>query len=207
MPKGVVEQVRLLEIVELFAPTDPGGHREHPVGQHGEEMLLGNQARHADDAKARARVQHLVQRVEAWNARALAHERVEAADEGRVRPVGQHLALALEERPPDRVILVRVGGPVLIDNIAAVPPAAVRRGVVRAIAQLLGRGLAVAGLLDRRHGWPPSRAAARCSAIPRSRAVARVRLASPSNMRMARRKFFAFLPPLRSLTIKLFLII
>src|SRR5690606_13584499 len=56
----VVEEVRLLDVVDLLGAADPPGDREAPVGQVVEEVEFGQQALHADQAPAGGRLQHPV---------------------------------------------------------------------------------------------------------------------------------------------------
>jgi hypothetical protein len=116
----VVEEVRLLDVVELVRAPDPPGHREAAVGEVREEVQLGQQALDADQLPAGGFAEHAVEVVEARDAVGReAHLRLRA-QEGLAGAADQQLALAGVEALPDVVVGRGVAVPRLLDHAGRV---------------------------------------------------------------------------------------
>src|SRR5262249_44078615 len=143
----VVEDVGLDDVVELFRPTQPYRDGEAPIREMREERIVGNQAGHSDDLPAGGGPKLLGNLVEAGN---LARRRLQlrdGVDPFRTCIARHELRLPLEEPAIKRMLLRRVAGPVLLDNVVGS-----RAGIV---AAQLGC-LHAAGLRTPRRTWSSS---------------------------------------------------
>ena len=105
MAEHVVEDVRLLEIVELRALADEVAGREAAVAEMLEEDVVGDEPRHRHHRPAGAAEQPLVQLAELGHARMTQAQDLEALLEGVDRAAGERLLLAREQQVPDRMLL------------------------------------------------------------------------------------------------------
>src|SRR6185437_11734059 len=117
VPEEIMKDIRLDQIVELLGTSYPNRHREMPRGQMSEELLIGNQPRHGNDAPATGRFESLVDRLEARNARRRGAQQRGALAELPRRVTAHQRKLSLIERGPERMILRRVLLPVLIHGV------------------------------------------------------------------------------------------
>ncbi len=113
MAEEVVEDVRLLQIVELVLAADEAGRGKATVGEMREEHRIGDEARHGDDMPARRALQPLVEAAEIGNRVGFDAERVQTIEKRLAGAARQNRFLAMEQRAPDRVLLGSVGFPVL----------------------------------------------------------------------------------------------
>ncbi len=105
MAEHVVEDVRLLQIIEARGGADEIAGGELAAGEMGEEYLVGQEARNRHDRPPRTGEQPLVQFVEIRNPRARQEQRVEPPLERGDGPAGELAALAGVEDVPDSVLL------------------------------------------------------------------------------------------------------
>ena len=116
MAEDVVEDVRLLQIVEAGGGPDEIAGRELAPGQMCEEDFIGKLARNRDDRPSRAGEEALVQIVEIGDARSRQEQRVEALLEGGGGAAGELAALPGVENVPHPVILGCEALPALRDS-------------------------------------------------------------------------------------------
>src|SRR4051794_18200978 len=105
MAEHVVENVRLLQIIELRAFADEVARRELAPAEMLEEYVLGHQAGHRDHGPAGARAEPGVEVAEFGDAWAVDAKHVQPLLEGPDVAAGQRLLLALEEDIPDLMLL------------------------------------------------------------------------------------------------------
>ena len=116
MAANIVENVRLLQIVELVAATDEAGRGKSPPGEIGEEHRIGDEARHRHDPPPGGACEHIAQPAEIRDAAGGDAKRAEPLEIFLAGPPDQQLLLALEQQPPDRVLFLAVTAPVLRDR-------------------------------------------------------------------------------------------
>ncbi len=116
MAEDVVEDVRLLEIVELLGPADEATGGEAPVGQVIKEHLIGHETRHRHNGPAGEGVELAVHLAEVGNAFAVQVQRPQAVEEGLAGAAGEQGGLSLVERDPDLMLFGRIARPVLVDG-------------------------------------------------------------------------------------------
>ena len=105
MAEHVVEDVRLLEIVELRALADEVAGREAAVAEMLEEDVVGDEPRHRHHRPAGAAEQPLVQLAELGHAGMAEAQDLEALLERVHGAAGERLLLAREQQVPDRMLL------------------------------------------------------------------------------------------------------
>ncbi len=115
-----MKDVRLLQVVELVASTDKLSRREPPVGQVIEEHLVRHKPRHGDNGEARARLELLVYDSEVRNAAAVEVQCLMPSQQRLVSPVREYRALTPVQEIPDGMVVRRIAGPVLVDDIVIV---------------------------------------------------------------------------------------
>ncbi len=116
MAEHVVEDVRLLDIVELVGAADELAGGKAAVGEMVEEDLVGHQRRHRDHAPARQPVQIVRQPLEIRDV--IAHQ-AEPLQPVQIFVAGaprQHLGLPLIQRLPDRVLGGAIALPMLVNR-------------------------------------------------------------------------------------------
>jgi len=116
MAEDIVEDVRLLQIVELVGLSDELARGEAAVGQVVEEHLVRDQARHRHHAPAGEPGQLDVDPREIRDARAVQVQRLQAFQERVAGPAFEQGRLALIEGHPDLVLGRRIGLPALVDG-------------------------------------------------------------------------------------------
>jgi hypothetical protein len=116
VPEHVMEDVRLLQIIDLLGRADEAARHKGAVCQMAEEVRIGHQARRGDHLPAGQLLEPLGQFVEVGNARLGHAQDIEALEEGRTDPPRQHLRLSLEECVPHGVFSGCVAPPVLRDG-------------------------------------------------------------------------------------------
>ena len=114
--EDIVEDVRLLQVVELVGLADELAGRKAPVGQMVEEHLVGHQTRHRDDAPAGALLQIVAQAAEIGDVLGIDGEVAHALNELVAGSAGQQFALTLVQGFPDAVLFRRVAVPALVDG-------------------------------------------------------------------------------------------
>ena len=128
MAEHVVENVRLLEIIEARGRADEVAGREAAAAQMAEEDVVGNEAGHGHHSPAGSCEQPFVDLVEARDAWMRQAKHIEPAFEVADRPACKPGLLASEEQVPDPVIVRREqvppfgDGPVLgfLDRVAEI---------------------------------------------------------------------------------------
>ncbi len=121
MAVDVVEDVRLLQVVELVAMPDETGRGEAPAGEKRKKHVVGNQPRHRDDAPPGHPVEDVAEAAEIGNpacGNPKALQPIEIFPTGAAR---QQALLALEQQAPDRVLVLAVIPPVLLDEVILDP--------------------------------------------------------------------------------------
>ncbi|MNO70328.1 hypothetical protein D3C76_612070 [compost metagenome] len=108
MAEDLVEDVRLLQVVQLFRGADEGGDRELLAGQQFEEGLEGNQRRHPGDAPAGGGLQHLVDFAQLRDAVVGQAELLDAVEVLLTGAALDHFQLAGDQGVPDLVLGFRV---------------------------------------------------------------------------------------------------
>ena len=117
MAEDVVEDVRLLDVVELVGLADELAGREAPVREMLEEDRVRHEAGHADHAPAGEHLQLLVQAIDVGDRVLAERERVEPVEKFVRGAPRQEFRLPPIERLPDGVLRGRVGRPILVDGI------------------------------------------------------------------------------------------
>ena len=112
----VMEDVRLLQVVQLVWPTDEPAGGESPIGQVLEEDVVGDQPRNCHDAPAGQALQLDIDTGEVGYAAAVQVQGVQTAQEGRGGPILQQPCLAFIEGGPDLMVLGAVVVPALVDG-------------------------------------------------------------------------------------------
>ena len=127
MTEQVMEQVRLLDVLDLVGTPDPPGHREAPVGQVVEEIQFRQQPLDTHQRPAGGLAQDFVEFTETGDAVAAHAHRVLRGQEGLAGAAGQQRPLARVQLAPDPVVGGVVVVPGLVDNTGSVDrdPAAV----------------------------------------------------------------------------------
>src|SRR5262245_66442990 len=108
MAEEVMKQIRLDDVVELLRLPHPNGDRELALRQMGEEHVVGDQARHSDDAPAGGLGEDAVDLLELGNTVGEL-QRVKRVDELVAREAGYLSRLAPVQLPPDLVIRLAIG--------------------------------------------------------------------------------------------------
>ncbi|MDT4857994.1 hypothetical protein FQZ97_924400 [compost metagenome] len=108
MAEDLVEDVRFLQVVELFRGADEGGDRKALAGQQLEEGLEGDQRRHHGDAPAGGGLQHLVDLTELGDAVMGQAELLDAVEVFLARTPLDHFQLPGDQGMPDLVLDFRV---------------------------------------------------------------------------------------------------
>ena len=116
MAADVVEDVRLLQVIELVAPPDEAGRRKAAAREMGEEHIVGNQAGHRDDPPAGRAVEDVAQSAEIRDPVRRNPEPAEPVEILAAGAADQQPLLALEQQPPDRVLFLAVILPILLDR-------------------------------------------------------------------------------------------
>ena len=116
----IVEDVRLLQVVELRARADELASGETAVGEVVEEHLVRHEARHGHDLEARARLQLDIDLGEVRNAAAVEVQRLQPAQHGGVSAVLQDVDLASIQEIPHGMFVSRIALPVLVDDMVIV---------------------------------------------------------------------------------------
>ncbi len=127
MAADVVKDVRLLQVIELVAPPDEAGRREAARRQVGEEHIVGHEARHCDNSPAGGAIEDVAEPPEIRDAAVglqptgLSRGRdAEALQPVEIFAAGaacQQPLLAFEQEPPDGVLVLGIGRPVLLDRV------------------------------------------------------------------------------------------
>jgi len=115
MPEHVVEDVRLLDIVEAVGGPDEIARRKAPVGEMLEEDVVGHQARHRDDLPAGDRLEVGGQRLEIGDPIGEL-QLLQPCQEFVACPARQHTHHAAIERAPRLVLGGREMAPLLRDR-------------------------------------------------------------------------------------------
>ena len=92
-------------------------------GKKGEENVVRHEPGHRDDAPAGRAVENVAEPAEIGNAVGGNPEPAGARREIRGRRAVEQPLLALEQQPPDRVLFLGIGLPVLLDRIVRQPVA------------------------------------------------------------------------------------
>ncbi|MCY1360046.1 hypothetical protein D9M69_466540 [compost metagenome] len=100
MAKDLVEDVRFLQIVQLFRSADEGGYRELLAGQQFEEGLEGDQCRDAGNTPAGGGLEHLVDFAQLRNAVMGQVELLDTVEIFLARAAFDHLQLAGDQGVP-----------------------------------------------------------------------------------------------------------
>jgi hypothetical protein len=116
MAEHVVENVRLLKIIELIRPTDEIARDEAAIGEMVEKDLVRHQPRYRDHAPAGQRAEPLGQFLEIRNARPGQPQDIEPAQIGLARPAAKLCGLTGEQSIPGAMILRAIMRPVLRDG-------------------------------------------------------------------------------------------
>ena len=116
MPEDIMENVRLLEVVELIGPPDEVSRREASIGEMLEEHFVRNQSRNGNDLPPCVLHQHLTQAAEVGNRVGSDRQGTHALHELVASAAGQQLRLALEQCLPHGMLLGGVFVPVLVDG-------------------------------------------------------------------------------------------
>ncbi len=117
MAEDIVENVRLLQIVNLVRLADEAPDRELPVGEMGEEGLVGYEARHGDQLPSGKGFQLRVDLPEIRDFCIVEAERVQPVIEFPDRPVAQHACLAVIEPVPHGMLFIGIFVPALVDRV------------------------------------------------------------------------------------------
>jgi hypothetical protein len=117
MTEEIMKHVRLDQVVQFLAAPDPDRHREAPMRQVVEEVLLRDQSRHRNDAPAGGGLQHAIGILKARYLRRRGAQRAHPSQELRRRVALDQVDLAPVERRPDRVLVGRVTLPVLCHRV------------------------------------------------------------------------------------------
>jgi hypothetical protein len=116
MAEDVMEDIRLLQIVELIGRADEGAGRKTPIRQMLEEHRVGHEARNGDHAPAGESQQPVRHALEVRDAGPAQVERLEPAEECVAGPLRKNLRLPVVKRQPDGVVFGRVAVPPLRDG-------------------------------------------------------------------------------------------
>src|SRR5436305_12880061 len=116
MAVDIVEDIRLLQIVELIAAADETSRWEAAARQEVEEYRIRHEPRHRDDAPPGRAVEDAAQFAEIGDALGGDFEAVQPVEVRGAGAADQQSLLPLEQQPPDRVLLSAVIGPVLLDD-------------------------------------------------------------------------------------------
>ncbi len=106
--EDLVEDVRLLQVVQFFRRADEGGDREALARQQLEEGLEGNQRRHARHLPAGGRGEHAVDFVQLRNALVGEGELFDTVQVFLAGAAVEQFQLAFDQGLPDGVLGVRV---------------------------------------------------------------------------------------------------
>ena len=94
MPEDIVEDVRLLQVIQLLGLANETPGHEAAIGEMLEKHRVGHQSRHRHHAPAGQSVQAFRQILEVGNASARQAEALNAFQESGAGPVLQHADLA-----------------------------------------------------------------------------------------------------------------
>ena len=112
----IVEDVGLLEVIELVAATDEAGRRKAAAREIGEENIVRHEAGHCHDPPPGRGVENFAQSPEIRDPVGGDPERAEPVEKLSAGATGEQPLLAFEQQPPDRVLLLAVLLPILLDR-------------------------------------------------------------------------------------------
>ena len=143
MPEEVVEQVGLDQIVDFLALANPHRHRKAAMREMIVEGGVGDQPRDADEPPASERVQPSVDRGKIRN-RVADAERFQPFHELPAGVAAGERALAFDQQPPHRLLLVGIGLGALLHrpvrcHAGIVATELFERGYVHALNMRVGR--------------------------------------------------------------------
>ena len=120
MAADVVEDVGLLQVIELVAAPNEAGRRKAAAREMGEEHIVRHEPGHRDDPPPGRGVENIAQAAEIGNPVGGDAEPAEPVEILAAGASDEQPLLPLEQQPPDRVLLLAVLVPVLLDRKIAI---------------------------------------------------------------------------------------
>ena len=139
--EDLVEDVRLLQVVQLFRGADKGGDREALAGQQLEEGLEGNQRRHLGHAPAGAGAEDPVDLAELGDALMRQAQLFDAVEVLLAGAAFQHLHLPGDQGVPHLVLAVRVVDEAALVRLPSHVLRAFHAGLPLGCCSCLGQGI------------------------------------------------------------------
>src|SRR5207248_9271707 len=123
MTADVVEDVRLLQIIELVAATDEAGRRKSPRREEREKYIVRHEPPHRDNVPSGRAIQDVAEQAEIGNAVGRHTQALQTVEILTASPAFQKLLLALEQETPNGVLVLAISVPVLLDRMVRQPAA------------------------------------------------------------------------------------
>ena|SRR5437762_705631 len=123
MAADVVKDVGFLQVIELITAADEAGRRKTAGREKREKHIVGHQAGHRGDAPAGGAVENVAEPAEIRDAVGRNPKALQTIEIFAAGAALQELLLALEQEPPDGVLILAIAGPVLLDRMIPQPAA------------------------------------------------------------------------------------